>query len=246
MSANPRLMRTELLLGEDGIRRLQQACVMIVGLGAVGGYALEAVARSGVGRLILVDFDIFDETNINRQILALTSTVSRKKTAVAAERVREINPDCEIVVKDMFVDEDNLPELLDMKPDFVIDAIDSLNAKCCLIEELCRRGIPFVSSMGAALKTDPSCIKTARLNQTKNCGLSRLLRRRLKRRGVDLQSVRCVYSDEQAVLPGGGICPAEEKGARNILGSLPTITAIFGLTVANEAIKQLSGYKTVK
>lgn len=110
-------MRTELLLGEDGIRRLQQACVMIVGLGAVGGYALEAVARSGVGRLILVDFDIFDETNINRQILALTSTVGRKKTAVAAERVREINPDCEIVVKDMFVDEDNLPELLDMKPD---------------------------------------------------------------------------------------------------------------------------------
>ena len=208
---------------------------MIVGLGAVGGYALEAVARSGVGRLILVDFDIFDETNINRQILALTSTVGRKKTAVAAERV-----------KDMFVDEDNLPELLDMKPDFVIDAIDSLNAKCCLIEELCRRGIPFVSSMGAALKTDPSCIKTARLNQTKNCGLSRLLRRRLKCRGVDLQSVRCVYSDEQAVLPGGGICPAEEKGARNILGSLPTITAIFGLTVANEAIKQLSGYKTVK
>ena len=207
---------------------------------------MEAVARSGVGRLILVDFDIFDETNINRQILALTSTVGRKKTAVAAERVHEINPDCEIVVKDMFVDEDNLPELLDMKPDFVIDAIDSLNAKCCLIEELCRRGIPFVSSMGAALKTDPSCIKTARLNQTKNCGLSRLLRRRLKRRGVDLQSVRCVYSDEQAVLPGGGICPAEEKGARNILGSLPTITAIFGLTVANEAIKQLSGYKTVK
>lgn len=227
MSANPRLMRTELLLGEDGIRRLQQACVMIVGLGAVGGYALEAVARSGVGRLILVDFDIFDETNINRQILALTSTVGCKKTAVAAERVREINPDCEIVVKDMFVDEDNLPELLDMKPDFVIDAIDSLNAKCCLIEELCRRGIPFVSSMGAALKTDPSCIKTARLNQTKNCGLSRLLRRRLKRRGVDLQSVRCVYSDEQAVLPGGGICPAEEKGTRNILGSLPTITAIL-------------------
>ena len=165
MSANPRLMRTELLLGEDGIRRLQQACVMIVGLGAVGGYALEAVARSGVGRLILVDFDIFDETNINRQILALTSTVGCKKTAVAAERVREINPDCEIVVKDMFVDEDNLPELLDMKPDFVIDAIDSLNAKCCLIEELCRRGIPFVSSMGAALKTDPSCIKTARLNE---------------------------------------------------------------------------------
>ena len=137
MSGNPRLMRTKLLLGEDGVRRLENACVMVIGLGAVGGYALEAVARAGVGKLILVDFDSFDETNINRQILALSSTVGRKKTEVAAERVREINPHCEIVVKDMFVDSCNLPELLALKPDYVIDAIDSLTPKCCLIEALC-------------------------------------------------------------------------------------------------------------
>lgn len=241
MSGNPRLMRTKLLLGEDGVRRLENACVMVIGLGAVGGYALEAVARAGVGKLILVDFDSFDETNINRQILALSSTVGRKKTEVAAERVREINPHCEIVVKDMFVDSCNLPELLALKPDYVIDAIDSLTPKCCLIEALCGRGIPFISSMGAALKTDTSCIKLAKLNQTKNCGLSRMLRQRLKRRGVDLKNVACVYSDEQTNLLEEAILLTED-GQRNILGSLPTITAVFGLSIANEVIKQLSGF----
>lgn len=241
MSDNPRLMRTRLLLGNDGVRKLENACVMIIGLGAVGGYALEAVARSGVGKLILVDFDRFDETNVNRQILALTSTIGRKKSEVAAERVREINPRCEIVVKDMFVDSGNLPELLALQPDYVIDAIDSLASKCSLIEALCRSGIPFISSMGAALKTDTSGIKLAKLNQTKNCGLSRQLRQRLKRRGVDLKSVSCVFSDEQVNLPEDAILPAGE-GERNILGSLPTITAVFGLTIANEVIKQLSGF----
>ena len=158
MSDNPRLMRTKLLLGEEGVNKLQHSCVMVVGLGAVGGYALEAVARAGIGKLILVDFDRFDETNVNRQILALSSTIGRKKSEVAAERVREINPECEIIVKDMFVDSGNLSELLSLKPDYVIDAIDSLTPKCCLIEALCANGIPFVSSMGAALKTDTSCI----------------------------------------------------------------------------------------
>jgi len=241
MSDNPRLMRTKLLLGEEGIKRLEKACVMIVGLGAVGGYALEAVARSGVGKLILVDFDTFDETNINRQILALSSTVGRKKSEVAAERVREINPRCEIMVKDMFVQDDNLGELLALKPDYVIDAIDSLASKCSLIEALSRSGIPFISSMGAALRTETSRIKTASLNQTQNCGLSRQLRQRLKRRGVDLKKICCVFSDEQVNLPSEAIIPSE-TGGRKILGSLPTITAIFGLTIANEVIKHLSGY----
>lgn len=241
MLDNPRLMRTKLLLGEEGIAKLQHACVMIIGLGAVGGYALEGIARSGVGKLILVDFDRFDETNINRQILALSSTIGRKKAEVAAERVREINPTCEVVVKDIFVDSDNVQQLLEMKPDFVVDAIDSLSAKCGLIEALSNSGIPFISSMGAALKTDTSRIKLAKLNQTKNCGLSRQLRQRLKRRGVDLTKITCVYSDEQVVLPETAIIQTAE-GERNILGSLPTVTAIFGLTIAGEVIKQLSDF----
>ena len=116
--SNPRLMRTELLLGSKGMSALQNSTIMIIGLGAVGGYALEAIARSGVGTLILVDFDSFDETNINRQILALSSTIGQKKTSVAAARVKEINPDCKVIIKDMYVDENSLPELMALKPDF--------------------------------------------------------------------------------------------------------------------------------
>lgn len=242
--SDDRFMRTRLLLGEEGVNRLQKASVMVVGLGAVGGYALEAIARAGVGKLILVDFDSFDITNINRQILALTSTIGRKKAEVAAARVKDINPACEVVIKDLFVNHETLPELLAEPADMVVDAIDSLSAKCDLIEELCRRQIPFISSMGAALKTDPACIRQAQLNQTKNCGLSRMLRSRLKKRGLDLKAVPCVYSDQQVNLPETAVIanPDDENGrpVRNTLGSLPTITAIFGLTIADYVIKSLS------
>ena len=247
MSISPRLMRTGLLLGEQGIEALQQATVMVAGVGAVGGYALEAVARAGVGHLILVDFDVFDETNINRQILALGSTVGRKKIEVAKGRVLDINPHCEVEVREVFINNDTLPALLDEKVDFVIDAIDSLNSKCCLIEALLARGIPFISSMGAALRTDTSFIKLGTLDKTKNCGLAKHLRQRLRRRGADIKKVRCVYSDEpaderrkQAVVVN--VNPEE----RNVLGSLPTITAIFGLMMANEVIKTLAGVEKGK
>lgn len=234
-------MRTGLLLGEQGLERLQNSTVMIIGLGAVGGYALEGIARAGVGRLILVDFDVFDETNVNRQILALSSTIGRKKVDVARERVAEINPACRVETRDMFVDSGNLPDLLAEPVDFVVDAIDSLNAKCCLIEELSRRNMRFMSSQGAALRTDVSYIKTGTLDKTKNCGLARLLRQRLRRRGVDISRVKCVYSDE----PDDGkrqaaMLKSDVPGTRNTLGSLPTITAIFGLTIANGVIKTLA------
>ena len=241
--SNPRLMRTELLLGSKGMSALQNSSVMIIGLGAVGGYALEAIARSGVGTLILVDFDLFDDTNVNRQILALSSTIGQKKTSVAASRVKEINPDCKVIIKDMYVDENNLPELMSLKPDFVVDAIDSLASKASLIAYLTTHHIDFISSMGAALKTDPSCIKAAHLNQTKNCSLARALRQKLKQQGVDLKEVHCVYSDENVDLPPSAIIMPQERGQNKILGSLPTITAIFGLTIANYVIKHLSHYQ---
>lgn len=245
MSDN-RLLRTEMLLGKEGIQKLKNACVMIVGLGAVGGYALEAVARAGVGHLVLVDFDVFDESNINRQILALSSTVGRKKTEVAAERVHDINPDCRVEIVDMFVNAETLPQFLARKVDYVIDAIDALNPKCCLMEELCNRGIPFVSSMGAALKSDPSCIRCAPLSSSKNCGLAKFIRKRLRKRGINISSITSVFSDEQVTLPETAVqmfeTAAQEGRARNTMGSLPTITAIFGLTLANYVIKRLSGY----
>lgn len=243
-----RFMRTGLLLGEEGLRRLHEASVMVVGLGAVGGYALEGLARAGVGRLILVDFDTFDETNINRQILALTSTIGKKKTDVAAQRVKEINPDCVVETKDVFVNTDTIEDLLREPVDFVVDAIDALNPKCCLMQTLQEKGIPFISSMGAALKSDPSFIRLGALSRTKNCGLAKFIRKRLKKRGVDINKITCVSSEEQVNLPETAIMESEDKTResgriRNTLGSLPTITAIFGLTIANAVIKQLTANK---
>lgn len=248
MSENLRFMRTETLLGKDGVKKLRQSCVMMVGLGAVGGYALEAIARSGVGKLILVDFDVFEESNINRQILALTSTLGKKKTETAAERVLQINPECNVITKELFVNQDSIAALFDEKVDFVVDAIDSLNSKCCLMEELYKRQIPFISSMGAALKTDPSKIRFAALDKSKNCTLAKFIRKRLKRRGVDLHKIMCVFSEENSELRKTALirtCDDDQSAVRqrNILGSMPTITAIFGLTIANEVILRLSGFK---
>ncbi len=249
MSATDRLTRTRMLLGDEGLSRLQNAAVMVVGLGAVGGYALEALARSGIGRLVLVDFDVFDESNINRQILALTSTVGQKKTEVARRRVLDINPDCIVETKDMFVNADTLPQLLDIPVDFVVDAIDALNPKCCLMEALYERGIPFISSMGAALKTDPSFIKCGTLSASKNCGLAKFIRKRLRKRGLEISRINCVYSDEQVCLPETALAfDGDDVSAgrvRHTLGSLPTITAIFGLTIANYVITSLSGHRRI-
>lgn len=242
-----RFMRTQALLGKQHFARLQKSAVMVIGLGAVGGYALEALARSGIGKLILVDFDKVDITNINRQILALDSTVGMSKAQLAAKRVKDINPACEVITKEIFVNDKTLPDLLSEPIDFVVDAIDSLNPKCGLIEELVKRNIPFISSMGAALKTDPSCIKLQYLNKTRNCHLARFIRKRLKRRGVDISKVLCVASDEQVDLPESALFiesdsqPTGNTRQRHTMGSLPTITAIFGLTIANEVILFLSG-----
>ena len=136
MSENKRLMRTQALLGSEAMDRLQTSTVMIVGLGAVGGYVLEALARSGIGHLVLVDFDVIEETNINRQILALSSTLAQSKTEAAKTRILDINPNCKVETLSLFVNSDTIPELLSHQVDMVVDAIDALNHKCCLMEEL--------------------------------------------------------------------------------------------------------------
>ncbi len=245
VTTSGRFLRTEALLGKEKMKKLQQATVMVVGVGAVGGYCVEALARAGIGRLILVDFDKVEESNINRQILALTSTIGQKKTELARYRVADINPDCEIITKEMFVNTQTLPELLQLKADYVVDAIDALNPKCALMEELYKRQIPFISSMGAALKTEISHIKYGKLSATKNCALAKFIRKRLKKRGVDLSKINCVFSDEQITLPETAIfmednVEQESGRPRHTLGSLPTITAVFGLTIANAIIKNLT------
>lgn len=239
--------RMEQMVGTHGIERLRTATVTVVGLGAVGGYAVEALARAGIGRLRLIDYDIIKPSNINRQILALWSTVGRKKCELAVERVREINPACHVVPFDLFVHADTIDQVLADDSGMVIDAIDSLNPKTELMAALELRKIKAVSSMGAALRSDPARIAVGRLDEVTHCRLAMLLRKRLRRRGI-VPTFPCVYSPEpvrerwrSAVLPPE---LSEEnyyaKGRRrSSLGSLPTLPGIFGLTVANTVILML-------
>ncbi len=234
-----RFMRTELILGKEAIKKLENSTVMVVGLGAVGGYALEALARSGVGHLILVDFDVFEISNINRQILALTSTLGQKKTETGKQRVLDINPNCRVEIVDCFVNHENIDTILNRKIDFAVDAIDSIKEKCEMIEKLVEKKINFISSMGAALKTDATSLKIGKLSQTQYCPMAKKIRKYLKNNGIDISKVNCVYSAEQSAGNPKPICQNDD-GKRPILGSLPTITAITGLMLAHHVILNIS------
>ncbi|HEY3297284.1 MAG TPA: tRNA threonylcarbamoyladenosine dehydratase [Armatimonadota bacterium] len=243
-----RFRRLRILLGDEACERLTGSLVMVVGLGAVGSYATEGLARAGVGRLRLVDFDTVGLTNINRQLYALESTLGRPKCEVALERVLDINPSCKVEAIRGFVDSVSINEYLADKPDLVIDAIDSLNPKVDLITAVRTAGIPIISCLGAAMRFDPTCVRTGPISQSNGCPLGRAVRKRLRRRGVPLD-FPCVYSEEPLPNPLPRIAPVErlaeetpfERGrTRDILGSMPTITGIFGLTAANLAIRTLT------
>lgn len=244
---NNRFVRTQMLLGEQAMKNLVKTKIMLIGLGAVGGYVLEGLARAGVGNFVLVDFDSFEESNINRQILATTETLGQKKIEVAKNRVLSINPKANVENRDIFVNAETIEDLLACKPDFVIDAIDALNPKCDLIQALYIKQLPFISSMGAALKTDVSKIRYGNLSNSKNCSLAKFVRKRLRKRGIDIAKIKCVWSDELVDLPDTALdmpVNVSEMGrVRHTLGSLPTITAIFGLVIANQTILELSSSK---
>lgn len=220
-----RLARIRLLLGDENVKKLQNATVMVVGCGAVGSFAIEALARSGVGHLVVVDFDKIEESNINRQLFALTSTVGTPKVSVAAARVRDINPDAVVDAFDMFLDDAHAP---DVAPDFVIDAIDSVPSKIALAAWCQARNIPFISSMGAARKTDIAQIKIGRLSKTTVCPLAAKIRRLV--RNARMPDYPVVYSTQVA---------NSNLGPDNTFGSMITITGIFGLMCANYAIKHI-------
>lgn len=234
---NDSFMRTRLLIGEKGLEKLRAARVAVVGLGAVGSFATEALARAGIGSLTLADFDTVSVTNINRQIYALFSTIGQSKADLAQKRVADINPACQVRLFKTRVRSDVLEDLLSPRPDFVVDAIDSLSEKVALIAGLQERGVAFISSMGAAMRTDPSRIRVCRPDEITHCPLTSAVRRRLKRRGASL-NFPCVCSDEpRENLPSPVY--ENEGDARTVMGSLPSITGIFGLTAANYAIQHL-------
>ena len=243
-----RFTRIRLFLGEERFQKLQASSVTVVGLGAVGGHVVEGLARAGIGRLRLVDFDTVQPSNINRQILALETTIGRPKVEVARERVLDINSSCDVEALQIFAGEETMEDILIPAPDLLIDAIDSLNPKVQLLTAAHYRRIPILSSMGAALRTDPSKIQFGDLFTTRKCPLARRLRKRLRHNGIE-QGIECIYSTEEVDFdyqpPERESDPANsfsDRGrARRILGSLPTLTGIFGLCLANRAILQLAG-----
>lgn len=239
-----RFSRIERMIGPEGLDRLGRAHVAVIGLGAVGSYALEALARAGVGRLRLVDFDTVQPSNINRQLLALQSTLGQPKVEIARRRVQDINPDCVVEAMQAFVHVETLDAVLAGPPDLVIDAIDAVLPKVELLAAAAAGGIPVVSAMGAALRTDPTALRVDKLSRTRHCPLARQVRKLLRRRGRDCDFL-CVYSTEPVndlhedvlALPQDSDEPLVKRGRkRRTMGSLPTLTGIFGLAAANAAL----------
>ena len=246
-----RFERTRKLFGSQALQRLADAHVTVVGLGAVGSYAVEGLARAGVGHLRLVDFDRIESSNINRQLYALDSTVGRPKTELAAERVRDINPACCVDTRPLFVAPDTVEEVVSAPVDILIDAIDSLNSKVNLLVAAVEAGVPVISSMGAARRIDPLSIRVGDISHTRACPLARFVRKRLRRRGVR-HGVKCIYSIEHVPrtrrgasgdeAPCGRSSEAPPGGrVREPLGSLSVLTGMFGLFAAREAIMEIVG-----
>ena len=233
-----RLSRMRLMVGESALKKLEKSHVCVVGCGAVGGYVLESLARAGIKHLTLIDFDTISITNINRQLLALNSTIGQKKVDVARQRIADISNDIQVDTLDILINQETVSKIIEIKPDFVVDAIDSLNPKVCLIETLVKNNIPFVSCMGAALKTKANLIQVEKMKNTRNDPLAGFIRKYLRRRGVPLD-FKVVYSPELTKDKSKLAMPESvpEKGrVRHQMGSLPTITGIFGLTCAQVAL----------
>jgi len=238
-----RFSRIRRLIGNNNFNELQCKKITIIGLGAVGSYVVEALARAGLSNIRVVDFDVIKISNINRQLFALESTLGKYKVDAAVERIRQINPDCNVEGYKIFAHKDTLEEILDNNPDIVIDAIDSVAPKTALLYELYFRNIKTISSMGAALRTDPGKIRCTDLFDSKKCRLAKIIRKKLKRLGVG-RGITCIYSEEITEVFNNVYEDISEteffRGRkRSVMGSLSTITGIFGLWIANEAILRL-------
>ncbi len=231
MERDTTFIRTEKLLGKDGVERLKNSSVIVFGLGGVGGYAVEALARSGVGKLTLVDFDTVSKSNINRQIVATQNTIGMKKTEAAKKRVFEINPEIEVTTYDEFFDENSKIDLAEY--DYVVDAIDSVKSKIFIAEQAYKKGVREVCCLSAGNKLDATRFRVADVYSTTVCPLAKLMRKKLKEKGV--KNLKVVFSDEQR---------AEQKEedidkGKNI-GSLAYVVGVVGLIAAGEAIKDIA------
>ncbi|BCJ86559.1 tRNA threonylcarbamoyladenosine dehydratase [Effusibacillus dendaii] len=247
-----RFSRTELVIGPEGLEKMRNATVCVLGMGGVGSFAVEALARTGIGKLILVDKDVVDITNINRQLPALTDTIGRSKTHIMKERIAQINPDCQVTVLDLFFNEDTKEQIFAQKLDYVVDAIDTITAKILLIVECKRRGIPIVSSMGAANKIDPTRFEVVDISKTKIDPIAKVLRRKLKDYGIT-KGVPVVCSTEQPRKPLEAVrqqivSPEIEQGqaprkAKQPPASIAFVPPVAGMILASVVVRDLMGYE---
>ena len=233
------LERTELLLGEEKLNLLRNANVLVVGVGGVGAYAAEMIVRAGVGRMTIADADKVSESNINRQLVALHSTIGREKCDILAERLKDINPELQLSVVNRFIKDDETDALLDSnKFDYVVDAIDTLSPKLALIKGALDRGIPLVSSMGAGAKTDPTLMEIKDIAKTHHCPLAHMLRKRLHKIGIK-RGFWAVFSPEP--VREGAMILCEEQNKKSNVGTISYIPAMFGIGCASVVVRDLVG-----
>ncbi|WP_076758411.1 tRNA threonylcarbamoyladenosine dehydratase [Edaphobacillus lindanitolerans] len=240
--------RNELSIGKEGVGRYREKTVAVLGVGGVGSFAAEACARSGIGRIILIDKDEVDITNINRQLVAYMSTIGRKKAEVMKERIADINPDCEVVTLNMFYTEETAEQLFELKPDYVIDASDTIAYKIHLIKECVRRGIKVISSMGVARKNDPTRLQITDISKTHTDPLAKVIRTTLRKEGIR-KGVPVVFSDESPIIareevtevvgkPDAAVRKAKMPPASNAF--VPSTAGLFCASwVLNDIVKDI-------
>lgn len=229
--------RTELLIGEEGLHRLRKSTVMVLGVGGVGSHCIEALARSGAGRLILVDNDTVSLTNINRQSIAYHSTIGQYKTQVMKERIRDICPQTEVVTHEMFVLPENMDTLFEERPDYIVDAIDTVTAKLALVERAKADEIPIISCMGTGNKLHAEMFEITDISKTSVCPLCKVMRKELKAKGIF--HLKVLYSKEKPVDISGRDSGEEKGQRRSIPGSVSFVPPVAGLLIAGEVIRDI-------
>lgn len=238
MITPPQFERTEILIGTAGIQLLAGKHVFIAGLGGVGAYCAEALARAGIGRLTLIDHDLVSLSNINRQLPALLSTVGVAKVTLMQQRIQNINPACKLTTHQIFLTTENMVDFVPEDADYIIDCIDSLNCKVALVATSLQRGLNVASSMGAGNRLDPSRIKLADITKTEVCPLARIMRKRLHKLGIS-KGVLTVYSDEAPAAPLPPVAVDGPGRPRAVNGTISYMPALFGLMLAGEVVKRL-------
>ena len=235
--------RTELMLGQTAVEKLEKASVLVVGLGGVGGICAEMICRAGVGSMTIVDCDVVNDTNINRQIIALNSTLNLPKTDALAQRLLDINPNLNLTVRNELLEGENTEKLLDASTgsatkgfDFVVNAIDTLSPKVFLIKSCIERGIKVVSSMGAGGKMNPEKVKIADISKTESCALAKSVRQRLRKLGIK-KGLPVVFTTE--IVDKDAVVQADEKYKKSITGTISYLPAVFGCFLASYVIREI-------